>query len=130
MRFAAIITLAAVAVTAAPLPKAQIGDLLENIPVVSDLPLVGSIVSGVGNLADGILGAIGSILDLPLGIVGDIADRLDPRERAIIATALSEVTHVIQPHVSDAAVEKRDPQRSLGGILGGVVDGIGDLVGR
>jgi hypothetical protein len=137
MRYTTIIAFV-VAVTAAPLPKPQIGDLLDNIPVASDLPVVGDILSGVGNLVDGILGSLGGILDLPLGIVGDIADRLDPRERTAVVAALAEIKNVIQPHVSDATVAKRDPQRSLGSalggsignLLGGVVGTLGDLVGK
>jgi len=129
MRFATILALA-VAATAAPLPNAQIGDLLDDLPVVSSIPGVGGIVSSAGNLADNILGALGSLLDIPIGIMGGIADRLDPRERAVVVNALAEVKNVIQPHVSDAAVEKRDPQRSLGGLVGGVVDGISDVFGN
>jgi hypothetical protein len=129
MRFSTVLTLV-VAVTAAPLPEAQIGDILQSLPIVNDLPIVGTALAGVGNLADGILDLVGGLLGVGTGILGDVADRLSPREWAVINNALVEVKTVIQPHVpATAVVEKRTPQGALGNLIGGVAGTIGDLVG-
>jgi len=129
MRFAAILALAA-AVTAAPLPEAQIGDILSSLPIVNDIPFVGTTLSGVGNVADGILDLVGGLLGVGNGVLGDIADRLEPREWAAIESALAEVKTVIQPHVpANAVVEKRTPQGPIGNLIGGVAGAFGDIVG-
>jgi len=129
MRFTTVLALV-VAVTAAPLPEPQITGILERLPIVNDLPIVGTALSGVGNLADGILDLVGGLLGIGTGVLGDVADRLDPREWAVINKALAEVKTVIEPHVpTTAVVEKRDPQGALGNLIGGVAGTVGDLIG-